>query len=189
MSAPHLPPTLVLDRHHPPRWERSRLTSHSPVPRPARRPAVPCEAPAGRRATARPSLRDPGLVLLAGIAVLEGYRRLGVIPIGRAGLSAAASSRLATALVAGLLAGGVLALVHLGATRLPSTSRVTMSVAASVVVVASATLLIVGGRPASDVLGIAYLLLAATSIGAIAADGLRRRRAAPHHPAESLRLG
>lgn len=135
------------------------------------------------------SLRTPGLVVLATIAIFEGYRWLGVIPTGHTGLSAVASSHAVIVSLAVLLALTGYALTHQRKTGRRWPCRVAVTCAGVAVMAAAATLVAVGGRLPFHALGIAYLLLAAAALSAATMSG-RARRAGSQHPDDQLvRLG
>ena len=135
------------------------------------------------------SFRTPGLVVLATIAIFEGYRWLGIIPAGRTGLSVVVSNRAVIVPLAVFLAltGHALTRQRKTMRRRPCGAAVTC--AGVFVMAAAATFVTIGGRLPLHVLGVSYLLLAAAALGAATMGGRPRRVEAPHPGDQAVRLG
>lgn len=122
-------------------------------------------------------LRSPGLIMLANVSILEGYRWLGFISSpGGAGPAGILSSRTVTAVLSGLLlsAAAVLTRPGPGMRRSPVPRTV---VAAGVMVVITSSLVLLGeGARAGDALGVADLALAVAAIATVVSDGIGRRQ-------------
>jgi hypothetical protein len=127
----------------------------------------------------RATLRSPGLVLLAAAALLEGYRQLGVIDVGRSSLSTFVSGRVGTALVAVAFLSTAVVLTRRGsAVRSPrhSPGRIAVPAAGSAVVLASLVQILTHGSAAGRAVGVADLVLAAASAGTVVLAEHARRR-------------
>lgn len=133
------------------------------------------------------SFRTPGLIVLATIAIFEGYRWLGVIPTGHTGLSALASSHSGTVSLAVLLALTGHALTHQRRLRRRWRFGAAVTCAGVIVAAASAILVAAGGRVPPHILGVAYLLLAAGALSAATMSGRARRSGAPHSVDQTTR--
>ncbi len=122
-------------------------------------------------------LRSPGLVMVANVSILEGYRWLGFISSSSgSGPTGFTSSRLVTVVLAGLLLTAAVVLTRPG----PGSRRTTgpsAVVAAGVVVAVTSCLVLVGtGTHAGTALGISDLALAVAAISTVVSDGIGRRR-------------
>ena len=125
----------------------------------------------------RATLRSPGLVLLAAAALLEGYRQLGVVDVGRSWLSTFVSGRVGTALVAGAFLSAALVLSRWGWESSRSPGRIAVPAAGSAVVLASLVQIVTHGPAAGRAVDVADLVLAAASAGTVVLAEHARRRA------------
>jgi len=135
------------------------------------------------------SFRTPALIVLATVAIYEGYRWLGVVPPRHTGLSALASSHTVIVSLAVVLALAGHALTHQRSTRRRWRCGTAVTWAGATVTGAAATLVTLGGRPPAYTLGVAYLLLAAAALSAATMSGRPSQGGSPHPVDPSGRCG
>ena len=122
--------------------------------------------------------RSPVLVLLASVALLAGYRLLGVIHGGDSALSTFASSRIGAALAGLVLPLAAVALSRTDTDGTRPAGRTVVLIASATMMVAALLVLVIGGSVATTLLGVADLMLAAAALGAVAlAERINRRLA------------
>ena len=136
---------------------------------------------------ADPALRSPGLALIAAVALLEGYKRLDLMPAGTSRVSTLLFSH-GGAVVFGVVA--VAAAVLSTRTAGPSLRKVTrnLMIVGTLAVVAATTFLLTSGPgAASTVLGAADLVLASAATMALVFSE-HRKRAGDHPEVAPARL-
>jgi hypothetical protein len=157
------------------------LERPGPTPRPFDRPTAtppgrPAAAvPATGTATTDPALRSPALALLASLAVLEGYRWLGVIPTGASRLSGVVFGRPGAVAFAAIAGTAALGMARARPEARNASHRL-FGLATVALVTATVLLVASGGSAAQRALGVADLALAAVCAGAVAVGEYRRIR-------------
>jgi hypothetical protein len=139
-----------------------------------------------RRAQRRPGYFSPVLGPLAALAILEGYKLLGVIPNDGSALSVMASGHAGATVFAVVVLVVVVTVTRAGhGRRRPWTHRLVVAGSASVAA-ATALSVVIHNSVTTRVLGLADLALAATVLAALMVGEWRKRhtdrpsRTAPH---------
>jgi hypothetical protein len=162
---------------------------HDPaLARPHRTPS-PVPVGAGRsdrRARRPPGYFSPVLGPLAALAILEGYKLLGVIPADGSALSVMASGHVGAAIFAVLVVAVVVTVTRAGIGRRRPWAHRLVVTGAVAVAAATAVSVVIRNSVTTHVLGLADLALAATVLAALMAGEWRKRhadragRTAPH---------
>jgi hypothetical protein len=141
--------------------------------------AAPGSAPSA--AAFDPTLRSPGLALLATVCLLEGYKWIGALPASDSRLSALVFSRPGALVFAILVTGLALGLTRAGGELRRSRPHAAVALASVVVMSASVVLAAATNAATKDVVGLADLVLATALVGALVAGERRLRRATTRH--------
>jgi energy-converting hydrogenase Eha subunit A len=139
-----------------------------------------------RRARRPPGYFSPILGPLAALAILEGYKLLGVIPANGSAVSVMASGRAGAAAFAVLVLAVAVTVTRAGrGRRRPWTHRLVVT-GAAVVAATTGVSVVIHNSVTTRVLGLADLALAATVLAALMAGEWHKRhtdrssRTAPH---------
>ena len=128
-----------------------------------------------RRARRPPGYFSPVLGPLAALAILEGYKLLGVIPADGSAVSATASGRTGTAAFAVLALAVAVTVTRAGhGGRRPWTHRMVVT-GATVVVMFTAVSVVIHDAVSTHLLGLADLALAGTVLAALMVGEWRKR--------------
>jgi len=152
---------------------------HDPaLARPHRTPS-PASVGAGRsdrRAHRPPGYFSPVLGPLAALAILEGYKLLGVIPANGSALSVMASGHAGATAFAVLVLAVVVTVTRAGRSRRRPWPHRLVVTGAAAVAAATAVSVVIRNSVTTHVLGLADLALAATVLAALMAGEWRKRR-------------
>jgi hypothetical protein len=124
-----------------------------------------------------PTLRSPGLALLATVCLLEGYKWIGALPASDSRLSTLVFSRPGALVFAVLVTALALGLTRSGGELRRSRPHAAVALASVVVMSASVVLAATTNAATKDVVGLADLVLATALVGALVAGERRLRRA------------
>ncbi len=178
--------TGVLDR---PRQEGRDRAPTTPIPVPTDPGIAAPETDESVELVGDRSLRTPALVAVATAAIVEGYRWLGVIPTGHAGISSLSSSHAVVVPLALALALAGHALTHQRKPRRRRQCGAAVTWAGATVTGAAITLVTLGGGLPPHALGVAYLLLAAALLSAAAMSARPGREWRPDPVDPAVRSG
>ncbi len=128
-----------------------------------------------------PTLRSPGLALLATVCLLEGYKWIGALPASDSRISALVFSRPGALVFAVLVTALALGLTRSGGELRRSRPHAAVALATVVVMSASVVLAAVTNAATKDVVGLADLVLATALVAALVAGERRLRRAGSQH--------
>jgi hypothetical protein len=123
-----------------------------------------------------PTLRSPGLALLATVCLLEGYKWIGALPASDSRFSALVFSRPGALVFAVLVTALALGLTRSGGELRRSLPRAAVALASAVVMSASVVLAAATKAVTKDVVGLTDLVLAMALVGALVAGERRQRR-------------
>lgn len=136
-----------------------------------------------------PTLRSPGLALLATVCLLEGYKWIGALPASDSRLSALVFSRPGALVFAVVVTALALGLTRTGGELRRSRPHAAVALASVVVMSASVVLAAATDAATKDVVGLADLVLATALVGALVAGERRLRRAGNRHGASAADAG
>jgi lysylphosphatidylglycerol synthetase-like protein (DUF2156 family) len=128
-----------------------------------------------------PTLRSPGLALLATVCLLEGYKWIGALPASDSHFSALVFSRPGALVFAVLVTALALGLTRAGGELRRSRPDAAVALASVVVMSASVVLAAATDAATKEAVGLADLVLAAALVGALVAGERRLRRAGTRH--------
>jgi hypothetical protein len=128
-----------------------------------------------------PTLRSPGLALLATVCLLEGYKWIGALPASDSRFSALVFSRPGALVFAVLVTALALGLTRSGGELRRSKPHAAVALASVVVMSASVVLTAVTNAATKDVVGLADLVLATALVATLVAGERRLRRAGSLH--------
>jgi lysylphosphatidylglycerol synthetase-like protein (DUF2156 family) len=124
-----------------------------------------------------PTLRSPGLALLATVCLLEGYKWIGALPASDSRFSALVFSRPGALVFAVVVTALALGLTRAAGELRRSRPHAAVALASVVVMSASVVLTAATNAATKDAVGLADLVLATALAGALVAGERRQRRA------------